>query len=155
MNTLKIIGITTQISNNNGQAIKDLGELWRQFFGESLIAKIPNAISSNIYAVYTDYESDFTGKYTTIIGLEVASLDEIPEGMVGREFQPQTFKKYIAKGELYEAVGKTWTEIWNDDINLNRTYNYDYELYTDKAQNPMDAEIEIYIGVKGDKIYFY
>ncbi|MDM1071961.1 effector binding domain-containing protein [Empedobacter brevis] len=148
MNTLKIIGITTQTSNNDGQAIKDLGELWRQFFDENLIAKIPNAISSNIYAVYTDYESDFTGKYTTIIGLEVASLDEIPEGMVGREFQPQTFKKYIAKGELHEAVGKTWTEIWNDDKNLNRTYNYDYELYTDKAQNPMDAEIEIYIGVK-------
>lgn len=31
MNTLKIIGITTQTSNNNGQAIKDLGKLWHQF----------------------------------------------------------------------------------------------------------------------------
>jgi len=45
--------------------------------------------------------------------------------MVGREFEPQTFKKYIAKGELYEAVEKTWTEIWNDDANLNCTYKYD------------------------------
>ena len=149
MNKLKIIGIATQTSNNDSQAIEDLGKLWHQFFCENIMTKIPNAISSNIYSVYTDYESDFTGKYTTIIGLEVASLDEIPQGMIGREFQPQTFKKYIAKGELHEAVGKMWTEIWNDDINLNRTYNYDYELYTDKAQNPMDAEIEIYIGVKG------
>lgn len=148
MNTLKIIGIATQTSNNNSQAIEDLGKLWSQFFGENIIGKIPNTISTNIYSVYTDYESDFKGKYTTIIGLEVSSLDEIPEGMIGREFQPQIFKKYIAKGELHEAVGKTWTEIWNDDTNLNRTYIYDYELYTEKAQNPAKAEIEIYIGVK-------
>ena len=148
MKALKIIGIATQTSNNEGQAIEDLGKLWAQFFGDNIIVKIPNAISSNIYSVYTDYESDFRGKYTTIIGLEVSTLDEIPEGMIGREFQPQIFKKYIAKGELHEAVGKTWAEIWNDDEILNRTYIYDYELYTEKAQNPADAEIEIYIGVK-------
>lgn len=64
MNKLKIIGITTQTSNNDSQAIDDLGKLWHQFFDENIIAKIPNAISSNIYSVYTDYESDFTGKYT-------------------------------------------------------------------------------------------
>ena len=97
MKALKIIGIATQTSNNDGQAIEDLGKLWAQFFGDNIIVKIPNAISSNIYSVYTDYESDFRGKYTTIIGLEVSTLDEIPEGMVGREFQPQIFKKYIAK----------------------------------------------------------
>lgn len=148
MSILKIIGITTRTSNNNSQAIDDLGKLWHQFFAENIIAKIPNATSSNIYSVYTDYESDFRGKYTTIIGCEVSSLNDIPEGMVGREFQPQTFKKYISKGELHEAVGKTWAEIWNDDANLNRTYIYDYELYTEKAQNPADTEIEIYIGVK-------
>ena len=148
MKALKIIGIATQTSNNDGQAIEDLGKLWAQFFGDNIIVKIPNAISSNIYSVYTDYESDFRGKYTTIIGLEVSTLDEIPEGLIGREFQPQIFKKYIAKGELHEAVGKTWAEIWNDDEILNRTYIYDYELYTEKAQNPADAEIEIYIGVK-------
>ncbi len=148
MKTLKIIGIATQTSNQDGQAIEDLGKLWTQFFGENIIAKVPHAISSNIYSVYTDYESDFRGEYTTIIGLEVSSLDEIPQGMIGREFEPQIFKKYIAKGELHEAVGKTWAEIWNDDENLNRTYKYDYELYTEKAQNPADAEIEIYIGVR-------
>ncbi|WP_413533267.1 GyrI-like domain-containing protein [Empedobacter brevis] len=148
MKTLKIIGIATQTSNNNNQAIEDLGKLWNQFFTENIIAKIPNTINSNIYAVYTDYENDFTGKYTTLIGLEVSSLDDIPTGMIGREFKPQTFKKYSAKGELHEAVGRMWNEIWKDDAKLNRTYNYDYELYTEKAQNPADAEVEIYIGVK-------
>lgn len=148
MNTLKIIGISIQTSNNNHQEIEDLGKLWHQFFTDSIIEKIPNKINANIYSIYTDYESDFKGKYTTIIGCEVSSLDEIPEGMVGREFQPQTFKKYVAKGELHEAVAKTWNDIWNDDANLNRTYIYDYELYTEKAQNPADAEIEIYIGVR-------
>lgn len=64
MNKLKIIGIATQTSNNDSQAIDDLGKLWHQFFDENIMTKIPNTISSNIYSVYTDYESDFTGKYT-------------------------------------------------------------------------------------------
>jgi len=146
-NTLKIIGISVRTSND-GRAIEDLGKLWNQFFQENIISKIPNQINQNIYSIYTDYESDYKGEYTTIIGLEVSTLDEIPDGMVGREFEQQTFKKYIAKGELHQAVGETWMKIWKDDENLNRTYLYDYELYTEKAQNPADAEVEIYIGVE-------
>ena len=51
MSRLKIIGIATKTSNNNSQAIEDLGKLWHQFFAENIIAKIPNAITSNIYSV--------------------------------------------------------------------------------------------------------
>ena len=97
MKALKIIGIATQTSNNDGQAIEDLGKLWAQFFGDNIIVKIPNAISSNIYSVYTDYESDFRGKYTTIIGLEVSTLDEIPEGMVVVNFNLKYSKNILQK----------------------------------------------------------
>ena len=115
MKALKIIGIEIRTSNENGVAIEDLGKLWGQFFSENIASKIPNKISDNIYAVYTDYESDYKGKYTTIIGCEVDKLDNIPDGLIGREFASQKSKTFLAKGEIHKAVGETWSEIWEKD----------------------------------------
>lgn len=148
MKAIKIIGIEVRTTNENGQALEDLGKLWRRFFSEKIAEKIPNEISKDIYAVYTDYESNYKGKYTTIVGMEVDSLDSIPEGMIGREFSAQKSEKFIAKGELHKAIGEKWMEIWEKDEVLNRSYLHDYEVYGEKAQDPSNAEIEIFIGVK-------
>lgn len=43
------------------------------------------------------------------------------------------------------AVINTWFKIWDTD--LNRTYKTDFEVYGEKAQNPNDAEVEIFVGV--------
>ena len=148
MSELKIVGIEIRTSNENAAALADLGQLWGRFFNENISAKITNKVSENIYAVYTDYESNYKGKYTTIIGLEVTELDNIPEGLMGRKFPAQPFQKFIAKGELHKAVGETWTEIWSKDESLNRSYLYDYECYGEKAKDPKSAEIDIFIGIK-------
>lgn len=147
MNNLKIIGISVEKTNQNGKAIEDLGKLWGRFFSENVIEKIPNKINEEVYAVYTDYENDYRGKYTTIIGMAVSSLDKIPAGLVGRAFEAQNFKKFIAKGEMPNAVGKTWKEIWDKDAELNRSYIYDYEVYGSRSQNGANAEVDIYIGI--------
>lgn len=149
---MKIIGIETRTTNQNGQAMQDIGGLWNRFFSENIISKIPNAVNSNIYTIYTDYESDYTGEYTTLLGLEVSSLDEIPSGLVGREFPKQNFKKFLAKGAMPQAVAEAWQKIWEQDKELNRLYQYDYELYTEKSQQGDLSEVEIFIGVKDSNI---
>lgn len=148
MKAIKIIGIEVRTTNENGQALEDLGKLWGRFFSEKIAEQIPNKISNDVYAVYTDYESNYKGKYTTIIGMEVDSLESIPDGMVGRAFSEQKSEKFIAKGELHKAIGETWMQIWEKDEVLNRSYLHDYEVYGEKAQDPSNAEIEIFIGVK-------
>src|SRR5690554_4797675 len=85
MNDFKIIGISTETTNANEQSLKDVEELWGKFWGENISDKIPNKESDEFYAVYTDYESDYTGKYTLIIGFPVTTLDNIPDGFVGRK----------------------------------------------------------------------
>ena len=77
----KIIGISVRTTNQNNQAQEDLTKLWEQFISENFNEKIPNKISNEILAIYTDYQSNHTQEYTTIIGVPVSSLDEIPEGM--------------------------------------------------------------------------
>lgn len=55
-----IIGISVRTINENGQSAKDIEALWGKFWGEGISKQIPNKISDDIYAVYTDYETDFT-----------------------------------------------------------------------------------------------
>lgn len=144
----KIIGISTRTTNKDNQAKQDLGNLWGQFFSQNLLNLIPNKISNEIIALYTDYKSDYTEDYTTIIGIPVATLEEIPKGLMGREFQADTFQKFTAKGEMPNAVVNTWIEIWQKDKDLGRKYSYDFEVYGEKSQNGENSEVEIFIATK-------
>ena len=150
-NGFKIIGISTRTTNKDNQSQEDLGKLWGQFFGEDVIAKIPNKVSNNIITIYTDYKSDYTDEYTTIIGIPVSTLDEIPNGLIGREFQSDDFRKFIAKGKMPNAVMDVWLDIWQQDKQLNRKYSYDFEVYGEKSQNGENSEVEIYLSTKQKK----
>ena len=141
-----IVGISVRTTNENQQAAKDIPVLWQRFMSENIAKQIPNKSSDEIYAVYTNYESDFTEPYTTIIGCRVDEITDVPEGMISKKIEAPNYKKYIAKGNLNEGVVyNKWIEIWNEDI--NRAYTSDFEVYGVKATDPTNAEIEIFIGV--------
>ena len=142
----KIIGISVRTTNENNQQAKDIPALWKQFMTTGVLAKIPNKVSNEIYSIYTAYESDHTKPYTTILGCKVDSLDEIPDGMIGKEFDKGSYTTFVAKGDLTKgAVYNAWAKIWN--ANLDRAYTADFEVYGAKAQNPTDAEVTIFVAV--------
>lgn len=143
----KIIGISTRTSNKNNQAQEDLGNLWGRFFAENILEKIPNKLSFEIFAIYTDYKSDYTEDYTTIIGVPVTTLEEVPAGLIGREFPSDNFQKFTAKGEMPKAVIDVWVTIWQRDQELKRKYSYDFEVYGPNSQNGENSEVEIYLSV--------
>ena len=147
-NGFKVIGISIRTTNANSQSQQDLGKLWGHFFAENIIEKIPNKISSNILCIYTDYESDFSGEYTTIIGVPVSTLDELPSELIGREFEAGNFEKFVAKGEMTSAVVNTWIDIWQHDKELNRMYSYDFEVYGENSNKGEQSEVEIFVAVK-------
>ena len=147
LEAFKVIGISTRTTNENHQAATDIGALWNKFISEGILQKIPNKIDDAIYSIYTEYEGDYTRPYTTILGCKVKNTDTIPEGMVALNIQASDYKKITTKGNLQEGiVYKKWLEIWNMD--LDRAYQADFEIYDAKAQNPEDAEVCIYVGVK-------
>lgn len=145
--SFKIIGISVSTSNQDGQNAQDLGNLWSQFFSNDLLEKIPNSISKEIFCIYTDYESNFKGSYTAILGLKVSSFDAIPEGLISRELPAGNFMKFTAKGIIPNAVIDTWEEIWADDQQLKRKYTYDFEVYGEKSQNGELSEVDIFIAI--------
>ncbi len=142
-----VIGISIRTTNENEQAGKDIGALWNKFMSEGILEKIPNKIDNTIYSIYTAYESDYTKPYTTILGCKVKNTDTIPNGMIAKTFNEGNYIKFVAKGDLTKGiVYKEWSKIWNTD--LNRLYSADFEVYDEKAQNPTDAEVAIFVAIK-------
>lgn len=142
-----IIGIAVRTTNENGQSGQDIPALWGKFMSEGILQAIPNKIDPTLYCIYTDYEKDHTKPYTTILGCRVENLDNIPEGMLGKTFEEATYIKRTAKGNILQGmVFNEWTKIWNSD--LNRSFTVDFEVYGEKAQNPENAEVDIFIAVQ-------
>ncbi len=139
----QLIGIAVRTTNADGQSQKDIGELWERFLGGNLANQIPNKVSNDIYCVYTDYESDYRSAYTTLLGCKVRSLEFIPEGFSGKEIPETTYKHYQASGSLPECVGNAWYHIWQSGV--ERQYQADFDVYGEKAQNPQEAVVDIYV----------
>jgi len=146
--TFKVIGIQVRTTNKDGQSKIDLEKIWNRFFSENIYETIPDKLDGDMYSIYTDYESDYTGAYTTFVGCRVGTLEDIPDGLIGLEIEGGQYIRYVAKGKLPNAVMNTWKEIWQSDSDLNREYTVDFEVYGPKSQNPENAEVEIYIAVK-------
>ena len=141
-----VIGISVKTTNQNNQSTQDILGLWNTFLEEGVIDKIPNKISSEIYCVYTDYEGDYLAPYNVILGCKVHNLDTIPHKMVGKQIPEGKYVKHVAKGNLNEGVlFMAWQDIWNSD--MDRGYTADFEVYGERAKNPEDAEVEIFVAV--------
>ncbi len=142
-----VVGLSVRTTNQNNQALGDITKLWEQFMTQQPGEKLTNVIGKDIYCLYTDYEGDHNLPYTVILGHRVSEYDEIPEGMVAKTFGGEEFQKFVAKGDLTKgAVYETWLSIWQSG--LDRRYSTDFEVYGDKAIDPSNAEVDIYIGIQ-------
>ena len=143
----KLIGISVRTTNANGLAAKEIAALWGKFMNENVLDAIPNKIDSTVYSLYTEYEGDHTKPYTAILGCKVRDLNSIPNRMVGKSFDGGNYVKITAKGDLTKGlIVNEWTKIWA--INLERVFTADFEVFGEKAQNPLDAEVDFLVAVK-------
>lgn len=143
-----VVGLSVRTTNQNYQSQGDIAKLWEAFFRNEIIQSIPNKVSDDIYCIYTDYESDYTGEYTTIIGYKVSDAKEIPTNLslTIKDIPESTYYKYISEGELPYAVGRTWAHIWQS--NINRRYLADFDVYGEDARNSEKARITTFLSIK-------
>lgn len=143
-----VAGIAITTTNENGKSATDMGALWGKFYSQNISNLVPNKMSDAVYAIYSEYESDYTGEYLAIIGHRVPSLENLPEGMVGIQVSGGNYQKHIARGGMPQAVLDVWQTIWDNDSQLNRAYDTDFEVYGDKANQGANSEVEIYLSIK-------
>jgi predicted transcriptional regulator YdeE len=140
-----VAGIMVRTTNVNGQSQKDIGELWSRFMNKNISAKITDKINENLYCIYTNYESDYMGKYTAILGFQINSLGNIPEGMVIKTIPASTYQLYTSTGMLPHCVLNTWKGIWESDI--KRKYLADFDIHPPDAFTIANPVVETYLSV--------
>jgi predicted transcriptional regulator YdeE len=158
-----VVGISARTNNaaefaGNGV----IGKLWHTFFSQSLLSQIPNRVDEDIVAVYFDYASDKDGEYSFLLGARVNNLDHVPDEMVGYELPAQTYALFTSeKGQMPGVEIALWQQIWRqpdvakggdgadeDAGELTRAYIADYVVYDKRSHDPINAIVDIYIGLK-------
>lgn len=141
-----VIGIDCRTSNAPEAGPQDIPKLWGRFYGEDILNRIPNKTSSEVIALYCDYEGDYTQPYSVVIGCPVNSIDTIPEGMVAKTIPASSYAVFRAVGEYPASLIETWGNIWKQS-GLERTYTGDFELYGDKFVSGSPKELEVFIAI--------
>lgn len=150
--SFQVMGLEVRTTNKaefsgNGR----IASLWQQFFAEDTAAKIPNKIDNAIIVCYYDYESDYTGEYSYLVGVRVEDLEEIPESMAGLTVPTGNYAIFTTnKGPVVPEIVKTWQHIWQleEDDALKRSYYIDFEVHDERSLNPDDGQVDIYIGIE-------
>ena len=152
---IKLIGITIKTNNalENNKSKAKIGKTIQKYFSEGLSEDIPNRKKPLLtYCAFTEYESDFTGNYTYLIGEEVESFHNLPKGLAKLIIPTQTYIRFkVGPGSMPELCLKSWQKIWQMDtfqLGGKRRYHTDFEIYDYNTYDPQNAIFYIYIGIE-------
>lgn len=120
--------------------------VWTDFLRLNATAKIGNRVlPPTMYAVHSDYGSDWSGEYSYLIGCGVTRAGIVPDGMETRKIPPQTCAIFSAKGRMPYEVLAVWSMLWLSD--LPWTYTFDFKVYDKRFTNPNGKEVDISVAV--------
>lgn len=96
----RLIGIALpeKTSNENGQSNIDCGQLWQKFEAGSYFAKIPGKTGNSVYAVYHEYDGDYTAPFSYFIGCPVEAGVEVPADLSEMTLPAGEYEKVVARG---------------------------------------------------------
>ena len=132
-----VVGIAAKQSNDHPDQI---GKLWETFFKAGGVDQIPNRISDDIFALYTEYEGDHTKPYTMVIGCKVADVGTLPDGLIAKSIRSAKYTVLKARGPQPATVVNVWKHVYNSPI--NRAYLADFDRYLGPD------EVEVHVGVR-------
>ena len=148
-----VIGISARTSNAKEMTADGvIGKVWGRLMQENLLSRIPNKADKNIVAVYTDYASDHNGEYTYILGAKVNSDKDIPAGMVSKKIPAGKYAVFTSeKGPAPKVVPELWMKINSlpkSAVGGDRVYSADFEIYDERATDPQNLQMDVYVGIK-------
>jgi predicted transcriptional regulator YdeE len=148
-----IAGLTARTNNAHEMSGKGkIGSVWQQFLQPNLVSKIPNKMGVDLIAAYTDYESDHTGHYTYLLGLPVISAESLPANLTLKHIPPGRYAVFSSsRGPRAKVVPELWQRIWamsTEELGGTRAFRTDYEIYDQRASDPENAQVDVYIGLR-------
>lgn len=143
-----IVGMVYEGKNQNNE----IPEMWQRFIprmheiqhtkGNGRSYGICQPLEEKLEDVDLENPSDF--KY--LAGLEVSSIEDIPEGMVYWEVKKQKYAVFTHTGSV-ELLGDTYKAIyskWLPESGYDVVFTYDFEMY-DASFKPGDEQSKMYV----------
>lgn len=146
LDSFSVVGIAVRTTNKDNKAEQDIAGLWQEFLENNIADAIPFKVSDDVYCIYTDYESDFMGAYTTIIGCMVSNTNDTNDEFVYKDIVGGEYYKFVPEEDGAEAVLQTWMHIWQSDY--DRKYTADFDVYQRDADNPPNIKVTTFLSVK-------
>lgn len=149
---MKLAGISHRTSNTAemNPATAKIGAAIQQY--QTLLGKSGSKFPHKTYAVYTEYENDFTGEYTYFIGYEIPAASEVPAEFQVLTIPAQKYTKFTTgPGRMPQVCIDMWQKIWAmnpQKLGGERAYVADFEVYDERAADPQHTILDIMIGVK-------
>lgn len=154
---IKLVGITTRTNNTEifekDPSVNKIAITIQKYFQSGSAEKIKHRKNpGTTFCAYTNYESDFNGDYTYFIGEEVSSFEGVGEGFEMLTIPKQSYAKFTNDpAPIPAACINMWQKIWKmnaADLEGERTYITDFEIYDERSIDPNNAVLDIYIGIK-------
>jgi predicted transcriptional regulator YdeE len=148
-----VVGIAVRTSNAEQMTPeRPIGKQWERLFKEGVLAAIPNKADGNIVALYTEYASDKDGEYTYVLGARVTKVESVPAGMVVKNVPAGRCAVFTSeRGPVQKVVVEMWQKVWatpKSALGGDRTYKADFEVYDQRAKNPADSVVDLYVSVR-------
>ncbi len=140
-----VIGVSQVITGGPDGASEQINQLWQTFFERQIGQALPQRDGEIIYAVYSDYEGDYTKPYRLTIGYKMLGDVSIPQELHHVRVESADYAMMNAAGEQPKALIETWTAIWQSD--LSRRYKTDFEVYGPNFFKEGLHEILVSVGV--------
>lgn len=152
---IKLVGLTARTNNKNemNPQTSKIGELAGRFWSQQVAAQIPSRKNPGVtLSVYTEYDTNEHGDYTYFIGEEVDSFEDVAAHLQKLTIPATKYKKFTTpSGKMPEVVINAWQQIWKmspSELGGDRAYVADFEIYDQRAIDPANTSLDIYIGIK-------
>ena len=145
-----VVGVSQMITAGPDGASEQINDLWQHFFESQIGHVLEQRKDDIVYAVYSDYQGDFSKPYRLTIGFKMedgGTAQKLSPGLLHHtQIKTADYAMMAAAGEQPKALIETWTAIWQSD--LPRRYETDFEVYGPNFFKEGLHEILVCVGVK-------
>ena len=155
LSEIKLVGIKVRTKNANEMdpATAKIAPTIGEWFGKQLSEKLSHRTSpGTTFCVYTEYDSDEHGEYSYFVGEQVSAFATVDPSMEVLTIPASQYAQFeCGPGPMPQVCINAWQNLWQmteSDFGGKRSYVADFEIYDERAQDPSNTTLDIYIGIR-------
>jgi predicted transcriptional regulator YdeE len=150
---MKIMGMSVETSTRN--VYRDVARLGKQFEAYKQEHEIPETVKPWAFAAVSKDYDETTGSFSYIMGDVVASLEQLPEGLMGFVIPAGTYavfpvrpKNRFGWGMAIGNVKRYAYTVWLPASGYEQAGTIDDFEYHDERSEGRNPEIDLYVAVR-------